>query len=445
MLSIAELTRHLDNEKFDKDLCLIHSRANLEESRKRLHSLFDRMEKSFNPEKAGIASAPGRTELGGNHTDHNHGHVLAAAVNLDCLAVFSPSPERNKISILSENYARPIEVDITDTSPRPEEEGSSEGIVRGVADGFRKCGFAISGFNACVSSTIPSGTGLSSSAAFEVLIGRIFSYLFNNNQIGPLDIARIAKNAENIHFGKPCGFMDQMACSFEGILSIDFRDPLNPSIDNILPGFELKNSSDGFYGTGYCLCVVDTGGNHADLTPDYAAIPEEMFRAAATLGKSEARGLDMKDVLENISSMRAKVSDRAILRLMHFIGENERAILQAEALKNGDMPELLRLVNESGQSSSQLLQNCFSPADPTNQPIPLAIQLTELMFGEQGVARIHGGGFAGTIQAYIHESCFETYRNFMENIFGVGSVIELTLRQPGREFLSINDSLKDGS
>ncbi len=436
MYSLDNLQRHLDEGGFDHQLSLIHSQKRLTESKNRLARLIRRMENSFSSKTAGIASSPGRTEMGGNHTDHNHGHVLAAAVNLDCLCVFSPS-ETTEVTILSENYDRSIVVDISETTPLDGEEGTSEAIVRGVADGFRKAGFIISGFNACVCSTIPAGAGLSSSAAFEVLVGRIFNYLFNENKISELDIARIAKRAENIHFAKPCGFMDQMACSFEGILSIDFNNPDSPGITRVEPGFEQNKDSDDFFGTGYRLCVVDTGGSHADLTPDYAAIPKEMFLAANCLGRNEARGLSVDDVLENIPSIREKIGERAILRLLHFIGENERAILQAKALQKGNINEFLKLVADSGHSSSHLLQNCYSNSEPTSQPIPLAIYLTELMLKENGVARIHGGGFAGTLQAYIHNSCFETYQKYMKNIFGPTSVIELSLRQPGNEFLTI--------
>ncbi|WP_320169433.1 galactokinase family protein [Maridesulfovibrio sp.] len=438
MLPVDILRAQLEQGDFDRELSLIHSGSRLKKSGNRLERLLKRMAETFSPQKAGIASAPGRTEMGGNHTDHNHGRVLAAAINLDCLAVFSEanSSDKDTVTILSENYERPIIVNLSDTSPREEEKETSEAIVRGVADGFRRSGFKISGFNACVSSTIPAGTGLSSSAAFEVLVGRIFNHLFNNSSIGPLDIARIAKRAENIHFGKPCGFMDQMACSFEGILSIDFKNPDNPGIKRVTPGFGQHDCTNDFYGTGYRLCVLNTGGSHADLTPDYAAIPSEMTAAANSLGHTEARGITTAEVLDNIDIIRKQAGDRALLRLFHFIGEDERAVLQAEALLSGDMTGFLRLVEESGNSSSHLLQNCYSTTDPSAQPIPLALHLTGLLLDSKGVARIHGGGFAGTIQAYVHESCFDKYRRTMEKIFGTGSLIELMIRQPGHEFLT---------
>ncbi|NDV26769.1 galactokinase family protein [Desulfovibrio sp. JC010] len=438
MHSIDAYRTHLNQGGFDEVFGQIHSCARINESRERMGSLLHQMLENFGRNEICFASAPGRTEMGGNHTDHNHGHVLAAAVNLDCLAAFSPA-QGNAVTILSEGY-NPIIVDISDTEPREEEYETSAALVRGVADGFRKLGLNIGGFNACVHSTIPAGAGLSSSAAFEVLLGRIFSYLFNRKVVSPLEIATVAKQAENIHFNKPCGFMDQMASSYEGILSIDFNDPVNPGVTRVEPGFKSESCTEGFYGTGYKLCVIDTGGSHADLTPDYAAIPEEMFQGAKCCGQDQAKRLTMHKILENIDAIREAAGDRAVLRLFHFLGEDERAVQQAEALHEGDMEGFLRLVAESGHSSSDLLQNCYSPSAPKRQPIPLALAMTELTLGSRGVGRVHGGGFAGTIQAYVHESDFHRYSQIMEKAFGMNSVIELSIRQPGNEFLTIPEA-----
>ncbi|MBI9110659.1 galactokinase family protein [Maridesulfovibrio ferrireducens] len=447
MFSIENIRKHLDRGGFDQDFCAIHSYSRLDESRLRLTKLLDWTEESFNSKLSGIASAPGRTEIGGNHTDHNNGRVLAAAVNLDCLSIFSPTSgvDEQVITILSENFEKPIVVDLTDTSPRSKEEGTSEALVRGVADGFRKSGLKASGFNGCVLSSIPAGAGLSSSAAFEVLIGRIFSALFNNSTVSPLDLARIARRAENLYFGKPCGFMDQMASSFEGILRIDFKDSDNPAVERVSPGFiNAETGREGFYGTGYRLCVVNTGGSHADLTSEYAAIREEMQLASQFFGRNEARGISMSGVIENMGLLREKAGDRAALRLMHFIGEDERAVLQGNALHAGDIREFLKLVAESGNSSCRLLQNCYNTHSPSEQPIPLALTLTKLLLGSKGVGRVHGGGFAGTIQVYVQDSSFDEYKKAMENVFGAGSVIELVVRQPGREFLSISQTEAEG-
>lgn len=438
MHSMKAYSEHLANGGFDELFSQIYSSSKIEESRLRMQNLLHQMREHFAPAQLCFASAPGRTELGGNHTDHNHGHVLAAAVNLDCLAAFS-NADSNVVIIISEGY-NPIKVDLSDTAPREEEYETSSAIVRGVADGFRKQGLKIGGFNACVHSTIPAGAGLSSSAAFEVLIGRIFSYLFNNGNVGPLEIASAAKQAENIHFNKPCGFMDQMASSYEGILSIDFTSPENPGVTRIEPGFQNANPGEGFYGTGYRLCVIDTGGSHADLTPDYAAIPEEMFQAARSCGLEQAKGLTLNRILENIDNIREAAGDRAVLRLFHFTNEDKRAVLQAEALRNGNMLEFIRLVAESGRSSRDLLQNCYSPSTPRKQPIPLALTLTGQLLGARGAGRVHGGGFAGTIQVYAPNDDFAQYRRAMEQVFGRDSVIELSIRQPGHEFLTIPEN-----
>lgn len=419
----------LEAGRLDARLAGLYGETRLEASRVRLATLLERMRQTFGDVPAVIVTAPGRTELGGNHTDHNHGHVLAAAVHLDCLAVASPV-DGPVVTVHSEGFDRPISVDLTETDPRPLEENTSEAIIRGMAHGFRRQGNDFGGFNACVSSTIPVGAGLSSSAAFEVLTGRIFNELFNYGDASQLEIARAARQAENVHFGKPCGFMDQMASSFEGILSIDFENAGNPGLRNIPGDFE---------NTGYHLCVVDTGGSHADLTPDYAAIPEEMFAAAKAFGRESGRNVGMDELLGAVGSLRETVSDRALLRLMHFIEENERAVAQANALENGDMQAFLQLVARSGESSCRLLQNCYSTSRPEEQPVPLALALTRRLLREDGVARVHGGGFAGTIQVYVPDAFFEGYKRFMEGVFGHGCVIPLSIRQPGPQVLGLED------
>ncbi|GAB7022427.1 galactokinase [Salidesulfovibrio brasiliensis] len=429
MNTTAQYRKALEAGRLDDQLVVMHGTSWLDSSYARIASLLDGMERHFGEGPAIIASAPGRTELGGNHTDHNHGHVLAAAVHLDCLAVAAPVDEP-VVTIVSEGYDSAITVDLSDTAPRPLEEGTSEAMVRGVAHAFQRNGCGTGGFNACVSSTIPVGAGLSSSAAFEVLIGRIFNELFNHGDATRLDIARAARHAENVHFGKPCGFMDQMASSFEGILSIDFENAGNPALEHVQGGFE---------GSGYRLCVVDTGGSHADLTPDYAAIPEEMFAAAKALGRESGRGVGMSELLGAAGSLRESVSDRAVMRLMHFVEENERAVAQAEALAAGDMARFLKLVAESGVSSCRLLQNCYSTSRPTEQPVPLALALTDRLLGGDGACRVHGGGFAGTIQVFVPDASFVGYRAFMEEVFGNGSVIPLDIRRPVPEILRVED------
>jgi galactokinase len=391
--------------------------------RTRYLELLSRFEQWIGPGPVALVLAPGRTELGGNHTDHNLGVVLAAAVHFDCLAAARPN-NGSVVRIRSNGFDEEIRVDLDDLAPRPGDEGTPMALVRGVAAGLAANGRRIAGFDARVDGTVPMGAGLSSSAAFEVLIGRIFSELFNEGQCPPLELAVAGRSAENIHFGKPCGLMDQLSCAAQGILSIDFADPAQPAMTRVDFDFE---------GTGYRLTVVDTGGSHADLTPDYAAIPEEMRRAARALGQENARGLTVDAVLSHIGRVREAAGDRGALRLIHFIEETNRAVEQARVLSRGRMAPFLDLVRRSGDSSWRLLQNCISAVDPLSQPIPIALILTERFLRGMGAYRIQGGGFAGTIQAYVPEKRLAAYTVFMEEVFGPGSVMSLKVRRPGFE------------
>ena len=379
------------------------------------------MEKWFSGQQVILVSAPGRTELGGNHTDHNGGVVLAAAVHFDCLAVAAPT-EGNIIRIWSEGFPDTIKVRLDDLAPRKEEEGTSAALVRGVVHGFKAGGWTIGAFDACISGDVPIGSGLSSSAAFEICVGQILNSLFNDEKVGPVDLAAIGRKAENIHFGKPCGFMDQITCAAQGILSIDLQDQTLPIVHEI--DFDFGDS-------GYQLAMVDTGSSHADLTLEYAAIPEEMGRAARVLGQDVARGLTMEQVLDAAPQIRREAGDRALLRLIHFIEESERAVRQADALRSGDMDTYLELVNASGDSSWRLLQNCISTTNFLEQGIPVALTLTERFLQGDGAWRIQGGGFAGTIQAYVPYDRFETYRTLMDAVFGPASTLPLLVRKPG--------------
>ena len=427
--SIPTYLRALERGELDIALSVLHGVSSLTQSRKRLTTLLGTAGPILGEHPVALLGAPGRTELGGNHTDHNHGHVLAAAIQLDILAVAAPTYD-TIATIHSDICEQPIVVDLANTAPRPKDQATSTALVRGVADGFIQQGHAVSGFTACLSSTIPMGSGLSSSAAFEVLTGRILNHLFNADKVSSLEIARAAHRAENLHFGKPCGFMDQIACAFGGVLGIDFDDPDNPGIQRVEADFA---------GTGYQLCVVNTGGHHADLTPDYAAIPTEMRAAANILGRETARGLTMDDLMESIPMLRERAGDRAVLRLIHFIEEDARAIEQAEALRHKDMGSFLTLLNNSGDSSWRLLQNCFSPSEPTRQPIPLALAMSKHVLNGRGGCRVHGGGFAGTIQAFVPSGRFPAYRTFMDSTFGQGAVTPLTVRQPGHEILQVKN------
>ncbi len=367
-----------------------------------------------------LFSAPGRTEIGGNHTDHQRGRVLAAAVNLDVIAVASANRD-NVIRIKSEGYEMDV-ADLAHLAPQAAEQGKSAALIRGIAARFAALGYRIGGFDAYTTSDVLSGSGLSSSAAFEVLVGTILNHLYNGGEISAPVIAQIGQYAENEYFGKPCGLMDQTASAVGGFVAIDFANPDSPVIEQI--PYDLASS-------GYALCIVNTGGNHASLTPDYAAIPAEMLEVAAQFGKQYLRDVPQQEFYEKIASLRGAVSDRAILRALHFFADNKRALQQAKALQGGNFAEFLELVQASGRSSWQYLQNVYAPSVPREQGLSLALALTAQILSQQGAWRVHGGGFAGTIQAFVPNALLDGYRREMERVFGEDTCHILSVRPMG--------------
>jgi galactokinase len=400
--------------------------------RQRYADLFSSPE--FSAENARVFSAPGRTELGGNHTDHNRGRVLAAAIHLDAVAVVVPRRD-NTVFFRSTGFPD-VRVNLEGKdglTPRPEEQGTTEALVRGIAAEFARRGVQPGGFSANASSTVLPGSGLSSSAAVEVLLAKIFDSLYGGGQCSALELAQIGQKAENDYFGKPSGLMDQAASASGGVVAIDFADPNAPEVTAL--DFDPLSA-------GFALCVINTRGSHADLTPDYAAIPREMNAVARFFGKSFLREIDLVQLLAHAGELKKNVGDRALLRAIHFCNENRRALAMAELLKQPDTAErmgrFLELVNESGDSSWELLQNLYSPRDPCQQGLPLALAVTREFFREQGLSaataaacRVHGGGFAGTIQAYIPVSALDDYRRRMEALFDPGAVTMLRIRPAG--------------
>lgn len=370
-------------------------------------------------ENVQIFSAPGRTEIGGNHTDHQHGCVLAGAVNLDVIAVVSLHNE-GVIRVKSKGY-EPFIVLLDDLSVKKDEKGSSA-IVRGMAAGFGERGVNIGGFDMYTTSDVLSGSGISSSAAFETLIGTVIDSCYHQNRTGAAEIAKIGQYAENVYFGKGSGLMDQMVCSVGGLVSIDFHNTENPDIKRISCDFESF---------GYCLCITDTKGSHADLTEDYAAVCSEMEHVAAQFGKGYLRDADESEFYENIPKLRESCSDRAILRAAHFFAENRRAKQEAAALADENMEYFLGLVRQSGESSEFLLQNLYSSSKPAHQEIPLGIMMSKRFLGNKGAVRVHGGGFAGTIQAFVPLEMAEDYCCEMNRIFGADSCYVLRIRPAG--------------
>ena len=385
---------------------------------------------------AHIVSAPGRTEMAGNHTDHNHGRVLCSAVGLDTLGVITARSD-TLIRIDSEGYDGLIEVDVSDLEPHDDERGLPQALVRGVAAAFSDASRPVTGFDATVSSEVAPGSGLSSSASFEVFLGTVLTGLGTPEQdrssrlsaADVLFIATAGKSAENRYFGKPCGLMDQLACAHGGIISIDFSsDP--PSITPA--DFDFSTA-------GYAPAVIDTGGSHADLTDDYASVPAEMKSVAAELGGTHL-GYCSKDVLlRRVPEIRERCGDRAVLRALHFFEENARVAAMIDALEAGEAERFLELANESGDSSAILLQNYYSTKLPAEQGITLGVELARSFFethGVSGAARVHGGGFAGTVQVYIPLGLWKEFVEVCETVFGAGAVTRLRLRPEGPRFLT---------
>jgi galactokinase len=367
-----------------------------------------------------LFSAPGRTEIGGNHTDHQHGRVLAAAINLDILCAAAKNSD-NVIRIKSHGFKEDI-IELAGLEPQNRETEKAASLIRGVAARFQQLGYRIGGFDAYTVSDVLKGSGLSSSAAFEVAIGTMLSHLYNGGGVDAVTIAQIGQYAENVYFGKPCGLMDQAASSVGGFVAFDFKDPANPVVEPV--AFD-------FASCGHSLCIVDTKGSHADLTGDYAAVAAEMKATAAFFGKEYLREVDEADFYEKLGELREALGERPLLRAMHFFGDNARVPKQVEALKNGDFEEFKRLIIESGRSSRDMLQNVFSTKSPVEQGLSLALSLSERLLAGKGAWRVHGGGFAGTIQAFVPNGMLESYRESIESVFGAGSCHVLSIRPFG--------------
>ncbi len=367
-----------------------------------------------------IFSAPGRVEIGGNHTDHQRGSVLAASIDLDVLGAAKKSNE-HIVRLESEGYGL-IMLDISDLTMKVEEQNTSYALIRGVYKKMKEMGFEVGGLDIYCTSSVLGGSGLSSSAAFEVFLGTALNALYCDNQISAIDIAKIGQYAENVYFGKPCGLLDQMASSVGNVVAIDFKDPQKPIIEKV--DFSPEDM-------GHALCIIDTGGDHADLTQDYAAIPEEMALVANVFGQKYLREISKNDLLEKAKEICATTSDRAFLRAMHFQNENERAKDEAKSLKEKDYATFLKLVKESGHSSFMYLQNIYSAKDVYNQKVSVALSLCQEFLQGKGAYRVHGGGFAGTIEAFVPFSMLDDFKKSIENILGKDTCYVLSIRSIG--------------
>ena len=427
MSSCTSLLSALRAGVHDKPLAALYAldgtQASLDLARDRACRAVRSLESAFSPAENACAvlfSGPGRTEIGGNHTDHQHGHVLCGSVDMDMLACAAPNG-KNLIRIQSEGYPA-LEVDLDDLSVKPEESNTSAALVRGVASGIRKLGYSLRGFDACVTSTVLSGSGLSSSAAYEVLIGNILNRFCCGGALDCVQIAKIGQFAENVYFGKPCGLMDQMGSSVGGAVAIDFADPADPVVKRA--GYDFSKS-------GYTLCILDTASSHGDLTGDYADITLEMGAVAAYFGKTVLREVPEAEFRAVLPALREQCGDRAVLRALHFYADDRRAVQEAQALEGGDFSRFLDLVNASGLSSELHLQNAWSAASPRQQAIPMALARARELLDGEGAARVHGGGFAGTIQAFVPDGKLGAFRSGMEELFGPGRCHVLHIRPQG--------------
>ena len=365
-------------------------------------------------------SAPGRTEISGNHTDHQHGCVLAAAVNLETVANVTLAQE-NAITVFSEGYPS-FSIDLDDLQVHPEEKNTTIALVRGVAAGFAQRGAVLHGFQMKAHSSVLPGSGLSSSAAFEVLVGTIINDLFCDGKFSPVEIAQIAQYAENVYFGKPCGLMDQMASSVGGLVFIDFANPAEPVVEQI--DFD-------FAATNHALCIIDSGADHADLTDEYGAIPGELAQICQWFGKKTLRQVHQRDFLAAIPDLRGSIPDRAILRAIHVYQENERVRKQVQALKDNNFNTFLRLVTESGTSSWTYLQNIYPAGETDLQPVAVALAMCDTLLQGKGAYRVHGGGFAGTVQAFVPFDMLEDFKQNIEAVLGMDSCHVLSIRSEG--------------
>lgn len=383
------------------------------------------LEKGFENQfgkKDGLAffSAPGRVELGGNHTDHQRGKVLAAAVNLYAMGAAAPNGSE-LVRIKSKGYPL-IEIPIGQLDPQPLEKNTSAALARGILHGFLALGASLGGFDAYIDSEVLPGSGLSSSAAFEILLGQIGNSLLFDGKAGPLQLARLGQLAENDYFGKPSGLMDQTACSLGGVVAVDFLDPRQPCVEKLTVDFETL---------GYTLCIINCGAGHDDLTEEYASIPREMGKAASFFGKKELRQVEEEIFYRDLSALRQKVGDRAALRAMHFFDEERRVEQQTEALRRGDIESFLRLVRQSGRSSEMLLQNISPAGSGLHQELRLALALCEKLLEDKGACRVHGGGFAGTVEAFVPNDMIKPFIKEMESFFFPGCCMALKLSPEG--------------
>ena len=418
-MNINEIITKITEGAYDEQFAMLYQ--DVKASRERYISAVNGFKEVFGDKNnVRIFSAPGRTEVGGNHTDHQHGRVFAGSVDLDILGVVAVNND-GIVRIKSEGFPQD-DVSLNDLEINKAEFGHASALIRGMCANFRKNGYNVNGFDAYTTSSVMKGSGLSSSAAFEVFIGTAMNYLFNDGRINPVEIAKMSQNSESCFFGKPCGLLDQSASALGGFTAIDFKDTTKPVVEKV--DFDLAAFN-------HVLCVVNTGGNHANLTQDYADITVECRDVSNYFNKDFLRDVDQDKFFANIAGVKAKCGDRAVLRAIHFFAEDQRAEDEKLALKAGDFDEFLRLINESGNSSYKYLQNVYSTSAVNEQGLCLGLALPEKFLKGRGACRVHGGGFAGTIQCFIPSGIIDDYKTMIEKVFGEGSCYVLKIRPVG--------------
>ena len=423
-MNYIELKNYINSEQIDSILKTMTCIDDVSSEKNRYLGLLEEAYKTFGDGDYHFISSPGRSEVGGNHTDHQHGHVLACGVNIDDVVVF----KANNTNVCNYSYKNKIiKVDINDLEVHEEQFNTSESLIRGVAARLNQLGYKLGGFDAVCDAQVFSGSGISSSACFEVMLVEMFNSLFNEGKVSPIDRAIIGQYAENVYFGKPSGLMDQMAISVGGFVAIDFKDPSKPVIDN----YEFS-----FSDSGYELVLVNTKGDHADLSHEYAAVPNEIKDVGKQLGVDYLADSDMDKLLSNMKDIRETVkNDRAVLRAFHFYNEDKRAIDEALACKNKDIDSLLKLMNESGRSSYEYLQNVYPASRPTSQSLSIGLALSDYYLKGKGAYRVHGGGFDGTIQVVVPKDMLEGYKSLISSVFGSDALLQVRVRPFGTKLV----------
>ena len=421
-MEFIDLEKRIHEPVFEETLVRLYGAEHAEDARARCAEVLAGFAKTFESQPEALFSAPGRTEVGGNHTDHQHGRVLAAAVDLDILAAAAPN-QSGMIRVQSQGYPL-IVVDLGELTPKTEEQNTSAALIRGVAARIAAMGCPLqsAGLDVYMTSTVPGGSGLSSSAAFEVLIGTMLNDLFWDGKCTPVEIAQIGQYAENVFFGKPCGLMDQTASSVGGVVAIDFADTAHPVVEQI---------SLDLHANGYALCILNSGAGHADLTAEYASITDELKAVCRCFGKEVLREVPEEDFLAALPEVRKAAGDRAVNRAFHIYAENRRADAEGQALRDGDFDRFLALVRDSGRSSAMYLQNVIPTGQTTAQELMVTIALCESILAGRGAVRVHGGGFGGTAQAFVPLDMLDTFKEKTEAALGQGSCHVVMIRPVG--------------